>query len=705
MSPRLPTIFGLFLCLPACHAAITIAGASGLTVTVQPGGAYDISAPVFGWHFGGSVGAKATNLGSTSGADGAGPYSEIGFDFQSGVSRHATIRAYYDRMALLFTVTCPSGCSNTFPFPTLSRYPKGLSHVAFSGMFAHPTFGALCDDSPWAFFDDAGNTFIFSAASNFMTSSMTFGANGELAAGTSSKITSLPPGFTNHTMLVMDRGINRTFDSWGNTLTALSGKTRPANDADAGLKTLGYWTDAGSSYYYATEPGLSYPATLQAVKAAFERRGIALGYMQLDSWFYPKGSNADWTDRADGMYQYFASAPLFGMTLAAFQSTIGVPLITHGRWIDAVSPYRQQYQMSGNVSTDSRYWDAVGQYLSSARGVTYEQDWLSDRAQTDFNLTDPDAFLDHMSASLSGHGVTMQYCMATTRHFLQGSKYSNLTSIRASEDRFDHTRWSSFLYASRLASALGIWPYTDVLMSGERDNLLLATLSAGPVGIGDRIDAIDSANLLHAARADGVIVKPDFPLEPIDRSYVEGAKSTNAPLVASTYSDFGGSRAAYVFSYGDGATFQPSEVGLNGPVYVYHYFADRGELADATDVLTPTLTNGWSYEVVAPIGKSGMAVIGDTGQFVTLGKSRIAALSDDGDVHVTVSFARGERYRAIQGYSPDAPAVSAGSLRYDGETGRFTVTLTPGANATASVTISRGAMPATRSGVARATRR
>jgi len=242
-------------------------------------------------------------------------------------------------------------------------------------------------------------------------------------------------------------------------------------------------------------------------------------------------------------------------------------------------------------------------------------------------------------------------------------------------------------------------------LSGETDNLLLATLSAGPVGIGDRVDAFDAANLLHAARPDGVIVKPDAPLQPIDRSYIEGAKATNAPLVASTYSDFGGSRAAYVFSYGDGAKFQPWEVGVNGRVYVYHYFAGRGELANATDVLTPSLTNGWSYEVVAPIGKSGMAVIGDTGQFVTLGKRRIEALTDDGDVHLTVSFARGERYRAIEGFSPDAPTASAGSLRYDSDTGRFTVTLAPNGSDTVSVTISRGAMQAPRSGVRRTPRR
>jgi len=46
-----------------------------------------------------------------------------------------------------------------------------------------------------------------------------------------------------------------------------------------------------------------------------------------------------------------------------------------------------------------------------------------------------------------------------------------------SDDRFSRERWDSFLYTSRLAAALGVWPWADVFMSTERDNLLIATLS------------------------------------------------------------------------------------------------------------------------------------------------------------------------------------------------------------------------------------
>ena len=38
----------------------------------------------------------------------------------------------------------------------------------------------------------------------------------------------------------------------------------------------------------------------------------------------------------------------------------------------------------------------------------------------------------------------MQYCMASPRHFMQSSKYSNLTTIRTSADRLGRDRWTRF---------------------------------------------------------------------------------------------------------------------------------------------------------------------------------------------------------------------------------------------------------------------
>jgi hypothetical protein len=113
---------------------------------------------------------------------------------------------------------------------------------------------------------------------------------------------------------------------------------------------------------------------------------------------------------------------------------------------------------------------------------------------------------------------------------------------------------------------------------------------------------------------------------------------------------------------------------------------------DAATTVTKTITADALYLVLAPVGPSGMALIGDTGQFVTTGKKRIPALSDDGAVHVSVAFAAGENTRTITGYSPVLPAAhaSAGTAHraaYDAASGLFQISVTPGDGGTASFTI------------------
>jgi hypothetical protein len=680
---------------PAAFAAVSIAGTNGFSVSVEPSGSYDVISPN-GWHFSGNIGQPLSNLASTTGIDANGHFSEIGFDFQTDAPRHAAIRAYWDKPAILFNHSVSAPVSNSFSFPSFTAYPKGLNHVAYSGTFATPTFTALPAESPWAFFDHQGNTFLISPAANFMVASLTRPSDSSLSSGIDSQISTLPAGFTHSTVVVASNGINRAFSVWGQVLTNVHGKTRPANDADATLARLGYWTDNGARYYYHPDPNLSFQDTLVAVKASVAKTGVALGYVQLDSWFYPKGPAADWSNSAYGFFEYEAAPVLFGSGLGAFQSQLGSPLVTHARWIDTSSPYRQQYRISGNVATDPAYWDYTATYLHNAGVATYEQDWLTGPALPDFNLTDPDAFLDNMAYAMSQHGLTMQYCMASPRHVMQGSKYTNLTTVRASLDRFTRDRWTAFLYASTFIHATGAYPFSDVFMSGETANLLLATLSAGPVGIGDPIGTFNSANLRAAARADGILVKPDAPILPIDPIYQTSAAAADAPMIAAASTTFSDLSAHYVFAYTQGknatADFALDDLGISSPVYVYDYFQAAGAVQAPHTRITKPITGDDLYLVLAPIGPSGIAVIGDTSQFVTLGKKRIASLTDDGSVHLTVSFAAGETTRRIEGYSPRPVTVTASQgvasqVTYDASTHRFVVTVGPSASGTASIQI------------------
>jgi hypothetical protein len=276
--------------------------------------------------------------------------------------------------------------------------------------------------------------------------------------------------------------------------------------------------------------------------------------------------------------------------------------------------------------------------------------------------------------------------MALPRHFLQGARYGNLTTIRVSGDRFRREKWDTFLYTSRLASALGIWPWCDVFMSREADNLLLATLSAGMVGIGDRSGAEDRKNLLHAVRPDGVIIKPDTPLLPIDAMYTAGSRR---PMIAAAHTDHGALRTGYVFSYGRGfeavsVAFTPAQVGVPRDVYVYDARNRTARRLAASDALRFVLApNGTAYFVVAPVARAGIALLGDEGKLVPDGRKRIAALGDEPDrLTATVMFAPQEQSVRLFGYAARRPTVtaeagSAGEVAFDNSTGRFEVAVSP----------------------------
>ena len=670
--------------------------ATGITVSVSQDGGYSVSNGGSSWTFGGAAGHTISSLQTGSGSDNLGGYQQVSFGYIDGASRLASIRLYHDRPVVIFLVTYSELAPNSNPFPSFNSYPAGLRHLSYDGQFAPFSFDQFGDTSPWAFFDSAGNTVIISPASDFMVAQTSLSTDGTIACGINRDISILQQGFSHQTVMAFGRGIGQTFSRWGAALLDLQAKSRIAGDADVTLESLGYWTDNGAYYYYRFEPSLGYQGTLLALGDYFKRESIPVKYLQVDSWWYPKGADAHWT-QGDGIFQYVAHPDVFPAGLASFQRALGLPLITHSRWIDPLSPYRSTYKISNNVSVDPGYWDQITSYIKDAGVVTYEQDWLDEMATALENIPDQRAFMEDMAAACRQKGLTMQYCMPQPRHFLESTRYQNLTTIRVSPDRFDRSRWDQFLYGSLLAGAVGIWPWSDVFLSSETDNLLLSTLSGGIVGVGDRVGSIQKDSLSRSVRKDGVIVKPDAPLIPTDDTIQNDSRHVWSPMVASTYTDHGPMRAVYIFanSRGSGAPvrFTPASLGLTGPVYVYNKLTGSGRVTTASDSFTDSVGD-IAYYVAAGIGPSGIAFLGDADKFVSMGRKRIADVTDDGSVHATVSFAAGEDAVTLQGYSPMAPAIStqrggAGPVSYNPASGTFEVIVTPDSSATAVVTLSR----------------
>ncbi len=682
-------------------ATAAIINSGRLGVWVDPSGAYGLYTDCPLWIFEGNLG-QAITPSLTAGSDILGNYNKISFTYGSGKYR-GSLRLYQNRPVVICETTCLTSVTDRLfgSFPTFTSYPSYLYAHGYKGIWGGIRFARdqIGTDSPAVFYDKHGFACIVSPASNFMDAWTSYGDT--LQCGLQSYATSIPKDYTHSVMLVFDQGINQTFDTWGQALTDLQGKVRPAYDADKGLKYLGYWTDNGAAYYYKYDESIgSYEGTLLAVKQSYDNLNIRLGYMQLDSWWYQK-MPPDNTDPFawEGLWLYEPIDVFFPNGLADFYRRLGLPFITHNRWVRTDSPYRSQYTFSGGVSIDPAFWDKIIGDIASWGVETYEQDWLDAKALPQNILGHGDLYADNMARACAENGLTMQYCMETPRFYLQASKYSHLTTLRVSDDRFSESKWSQFFYASRLVRSVGAWPWVDVFRSTETGNTLLSILSAGMVGMADGINQQSTSNILALCRHDGVLVKPDVPIVPSDSTYIRRAQGDTS-ITGFTYTDFPAYRVAYVFDLLSGQTgFRPEEFGLSGNVYIYDYFAGSGVVRAATETFNKNESN-WSYYVLAPAGPSGIAFLGDRNMFVSCGKNRISSITNTSNsVNAAVLFAPHDGPARLHGYSPVPVTVTPGSgaqmsdYSYRAADGYFSFNLYPTPAPTSVVEVSVTIVP------------
>ena len=709
MTKTITSVFVLILTVLNLQAA-TVSSANGnFRVEVMPAGIYSVVVKIPDWTLRGKLPSSATDI-AVGPAFGSG--QEISFNYmETGHPIHAVVRFYGDKGIIGFEQTYLEAVQTTpAPFPDFISLPQGLIPFSYSQIqFAPPKFQLQNISTPWLLFDAADHAMILSPASHFMAACMMGDGEKEVGCGFNAHLKSIPAGTTQKSLLVIENGINHAWDAWGQAMTSLQGKKCPTDDADVFLKYYGYWTDNGAAYWYNYDQTKSYQGTLEALVDKYRTRQIPLHYLQLDSWWYhktltgPDGKTegfkngklpeGDW-NRYGGTIEYKAHPFIFPQGMEAFHEKTGLPFMTHNRWIDPTSPYHAKYRISGIAAIDRGFWDEIAGYLKDNGVLGYEQDWLNQIFKNSPDLSSTvetgDQFLDNMAAACREHGLSVQYCMALPCMFMEGSKYANLTSIRCSDDRFEPKKYHDFVYTSRLASSMGIWPWTDVFRSTEINNLLLGTLSAGPVGTGDALGKENKENLFKVMRSDGVIIKPDAPLLPTDSSYIAEGQKQDSPLVATTYTDRGGIRTVYGVAIKrsetglDIVSMPISDLGISGAVYLYDYFAGTGTKVNSGKPL-PVQFHGQNltYFIAAPISSSGIAFLGDERTFVGTGKKRVASLRDEGGkLTAELLLAAQETGITLHGYAVRSPKVvvqggDADAVYFDAATGYFTVAVKP----------------------------
>jgi hypothetical protein len=698
-----------FVILAAVFSFIDAASADSSFTAIKVDaatGSYTVAAGQPAWSFTGTVGIAVTDLKITYGKDAVGSYVRYSFEWTDVHPFAASIRYYPARSSFLFSITSKDALNGPTPdFPVFTSFPANLHKLSFTDYrFSPAVFSLEKTSTPWFLFDNDGTLAALSPASDFIVAQQHGDGVSSIASGLQPSVAAVPAGFTHKAVLTVGQGIESTIYKWGHVLTALSGKHAPNDNADLMLKYLGFWTDNGAYYYYNYDFSKGYANTLLGLDDEYLKKdNIPLHYLQLDSWWYMKSRTAPdgqlggpknaslpegtW-NAYGGTLDYSASPALFPQGLKAFDEKLGMPLVVHGRWIDPASPYHAQYKISGIAPIDPRYWKDRAKYLKENGVICYEQDWLSEiypnSPEMATDIAVGDEFTDNMARATKADHETLQYCMATPRFFLQGSKYDNLTTIRTGDDLFIRSRWNDFIYTSAFANALNMRPWADVLFSTDTGSIVLAALSSGPVGVGDKIGAESVSNIMKVIRGDGAIIKPDVPLLPTDASILNDAADAHLPLISSTYTN-NGQKTVYVFAFtrkGDSlfVSFLPASLGLSGPIYITSTYG-ISKKQDASDIFTDTLgATGWNYYQIAPVGRSGITFFGDANKFMGNGRIRIKSISDTPTrLTAVVNYdAARDSVVTLHGYSAVQPSVKAinghlGAVSYNTSTKEFTV--------------------------------
>lgn len=707
-------VLAAFMCSSGLAAAAHAAPAIRVSVAKNFGD-YSISSRRPAWAFSGTVHARLHAVRRTHGRDRLGPYRQISFAWRfHGQPVTGAIRTYDTRPAVQFILTFKHATRRPqLEFPNFVYEPRGLHVLSFRDRaFGPPRFSAARSGTPWLLFDRHYNAAIVSPARHFIVMTMRGNGHARTAVRLNRNIPQAPAGYQTRALMVITPGINRAFDLWGHALTTLAGKTRPTNEAARALRYLGYWTDNGAAYYYHFNPRLGYARTVLRETRYLQDQHIPIHYVEIDSWWYRKDATdyrgkparpmlrqyarQAW-DNFGGTTHYTASRHLFPNGLNAFAQQLGLPLIVHGRWISRKSPYHQRYKIVGVAPVGPRYWNHIAKYLAANGVMTYLQDWQSAIARHSHffsNLHAGRDFYHNMANRLAAHGVNVMYCMPLPCALLESTRLNNVFATRVNHDIFIPARFFDCLFNSRLASAVGLWPWDDVCMSWRPNTLLLQTLSAGAVGFGDPIYAQAKKTLMRTVRRDGVIIKPDVPIVPIDRAYLNAARHVHAPVIARTYTDQGGVKTAYVFAFAPTRSdvgkvkFSAAAIGLRGPMFVYNYYTHACAFTPAGGTFSGRLgKNRAAFYVCAAPGVSGVAFMGQPGKFVGTGRARIPFLADrPNGLTATVALAAGEEAITLHGFAANKPMVTvrrglSGAVRYNATTHHFTVRVSPNYNA------------------------
>ncbi|KAL4219038.1 hypothetical protein ACF0H5_021621 [Mactra antiquata] len=528
------------------------------------------------WSVGGINGSQLVQVNITSHVHVGGQKwneTKVLYTFGNGGDMIATYIRIYDEEynRIIFTQEYIAGASNTsingqtsfnttiggYPCLQITDPDEDLGFLSYggymlgftdmtTGIFNHQTttINDGMNYGPLALFNKKGKAVVISPYDNYMSASLWQDLNRrQLVWGIMGGVNDIPANFTYRTILQYGDSINQAFSEWGKTLQGKVGLDKNIQRTknlvkDITVNNLGYWTDNGAYYYYTTQPDKSYETTLADVKSYADQQQIPYRYLQLDSWWYPKENNSR------GVLTWTALPDVFPSGLQNLSATTGWKFLAHNRYWSKLTPYAKQNNGSfnfivengGSLPIDLEFWRYLFKQAKSWGLIVYEQDWLNRQtmylSSLHTSLTLGTQWLTQMGQAAQENGLTIQYCMAMSRHALQSIEIPAVTQARVSDDFLFKAREQWRIgETSIFANAINVRPYKDTFWTtsvqpqnryGKESKYpglesVVSSLTRGPVGPGDKIGYTNKTLLMRCCRQDGLLLRPSRPALATDK--------------------------------------------------------------------------------------------------------------------------------------------------------------------------------------------
>ncbi len=459
-------------------------------------------------------------------------------------------------------------------------------------------------------------------------------------------------GFTTSLGVFTGTGAADVLHRWGARIRTAAETPARQRDRSPVVSHLSYWTDNGAAYWYRTEPGLDLPTTLERTLEGLDDAGVAIGAVELDSWFYPHEisrpvSEVGYLEEVPptGMLSWTPRPDVLPDGVGALRARLGDrPLILHSRHISPSSPYLAEGEWWSELAAHPvdpgffrRWFDDAAEWGA----VTIEQDWM---VMTWFGVKDlrrepgrARAWQRGLDDAAGATGIDLIWCMATPADVMATVELANIVAVRTSDDyRYADDPaelWWWYLAVNRLADALDLPTFKDCFFTVDDPHpeveAVLSAFSAGVVGIGDRLGRTDTTLTARLARPDGRLIKSDRPLALADTCFFRTRADADGLCWATASSGRWRYLVALHTADDDGPIADRFDLG--GEFLVYDWRA--GTATPAAEVAIELGHRDWALWVCCPLegeGPGRRALIGDPSVFATMGDARVRLGADGG---------------------------------------------------------------------------